>query len=211
MQTTQTAPQGKDTASQAELYMSLELADKTWQLTIGDGRRGPSRYTVDAGDTVAVLECLTKARMRCSLSAQCKIHSCCEAGRDGWWLHRWLVEQGIDNIVVDAASIEVNRRARRAETDRLDGDKLLAMLLRHQAGDLRAGPADRWRLPRHVQGIPFQPEVRELQRGSSTQTTHRHPQKRQLMLRATTALTTAMRGSAVPMPAETCAASAERR
>lgn len=135
MQTTQTTPQGKDTASKGELYVSFELADKQWKLSLSDGRRGPSRHTVDAGDTVAVLECLTKARTRCGLSAQCKVHSCYEAGRDGWWLHRWLVEQGIDNIVVDAASIEVNRRARRAKTDRLDGDKLLAMLLRHHTGE----------------------------------------------------------------------------
>ena len=63
------------------------------------------------------------------------MHSCYEAGRDGWWLHRWLREQGIDNIVVDSASIEVNRRARRAKTDRLDGDKLLALLLRYHAGE----------------------------------------------------------------------------
>ena len=69
------------------------------------------------------------------LQAQAKVHSCYEAGRDGWWLHRWLLEQGIDNIVVDSASIEVNRHARRAKTDRLDGDKLLAMLLRHRAGE----------------------------------------------------------------------------
>ena len=98
MQTTQTTPQGKDTASQGDLYVSFELADKTWKLSLSDGRRGPSRYTVDAGDTVAVLECLTKARTRCGLSAQCKVHSCYEAGRDGWWLHRWLIEQGLDNI-----------------------------------------------------------------------------------------------------------------
>jgi transposase len=135
MQTTQTTPQGKDTASQSDLYVSFELADKKWKLSLSDGRRGPSRHTVDAGDTVAVLECLTKARTRCGLSAQCKVHSCYEAGRDGWWLHRWLIEQGINNIVVDAASIEVNRRARRAKTDRLDGDKLLVMLLRHHTGE----------------------------------------------------------------------------
>lgn len=135
MKATQTAPRIEPTAIQGELYMSFELADKTWKLTISDGRRGPSRFTVDAGDTVAVLECLTKARARCRLSAQCKVHSCYEAGRDGWWLHRWLIEQGTDSIVVDAASIEVNRRARRAKTDRLDGDKLLAMLLRHHAGE----------------------------------------------------------------------------
>ena len=135
MRTTQTTPQGQDAASQVELYVSFELADKKWKLSLSDGRRGPSRYTVDAGDTVAVLECLTKARRRCGLNAQCKVHTCYEAGRDGWWLHRWLIEQGIDNIVVDAASIEVNRRARRAKTDRLDGDKLLVMLLRHHTGE----------------------------------------------------------------------------
>jgi len=50
-------------------------------------------------------------------------------------LHRWLIEQGVDNIVVDSSSIEVNRHARRAKTDRLDGDKLLAMLLRHHRGE----------------------------------------------------------------------------
>ena len=90
--------------------MSFELGDKSWKLTMSDGRRGPSRYTVDAGDTAAVLECISKARARCGLSAEAKVHSCYEAGRDGWWLHRWLIEQGIDNIVVDSASIEVNRK-----------------------------------------------------------------------------------------------------
>ena len=63
--------------------------------------------------------------------------SCYEAGRDGFWLHRWLIAHGIDNIVVDSASIEVNRRARRVKTDRLDGDKLLAMLIRYGAGERR--------------------------------------------------------------------------
>jgi len=60
-----------------------------------------------------------------------------KAGRDGWWLHRWLREQGIDNIVVDSSSIEVNRRAKRAKTDRLDADKLLALLLRYHRGERR--------------------------------------------------------------------------
>jgi transposase len=56
------------------------------------------------------------------------VHSCYEAGRDGWWLHRWISSVGVDNIVVDPARIEVNRRSRRAKTHRLDADKLLAML-----------------------------------------------------------------------------------
>jgi len=132
---TQIVLHGQDTGIPTDLYMSFELGDKKWQLTLSDGRRGPSRYSVGAGDTAAVMQCIGKARERCKLDVQSKVHSCYEAGRDGWWLHRWLVEQGIDNIVVDSSSIEVNRHARRAKTDQLDGDKLLTMLLRHRTGE----------------------------------------------------------------------------
>jgi len=135
MAATQTVLQRADAVTQGELYVSFELGDKKWKVTAGDGRVGPSQYGVDAGDKEAVLNCLRKANERCKLGPQAKVHSCYEAGRDGWWLHRWLIEQGIDNIVVDAASIEVNRRARRAKTDRLDGLKLQAMLLRHHGGE----------------------------------------------------------------------------
>jgi transposase len=61
--------------------------------------------------------------------------SCYEAGRDGFWIHRYLVAQGIENIVVDAASIEVPRRARRTKTDRMDVGKLLTMLIRYDCGE----------------------------------------------------------------------------
>jgi transposase len=100
-----------------------------------DGGRGPSRFSVHAGDTAAVLDCVRRAMERCQLESQAPVHSCYEAGRDGWWLHCWLNEQGIENVVVDPARIEVNRRARRAKTDRLDGDMLLVMLRRHHAGE----------------------------------------------------------------------------
>jgi transposase len=135
MSTTQTVSQDKDTAIAGDLYMSFELGDKSWKVTASDGHRGPSRYNMDAGDTGAVARCVDKARERCKLDPQAKVHSCYEAGRDGWWLHRRLIEQGVDNIVVDSSSIEVNRHARRAKTDRLDGDKLLTMLLRHHHGE----------------------------------------------------------------------------
>jgi hypothetical protein len=54
MATTQTVLPGQDTATQGKLYMSFELGDKSWKLTISDGRRGPSRYSIDAGDTDAI-------------------------------------------------------------------------------------------------------------------------------------------------------------
>jgi len=57
------------------------------------------------------------------------------AGRDGFWLHRYLIRVGIENVVVDSSSIEVNRRRRRAKTDRIDADKLLSLLIRHHQGE----------------------------------------------------------------------------
>ena len=59
--------------------------------------------------------------------------SCYEAGRQGFWLHRWLVAQDVESHVVDSASIEVNRRKRRAKSDRLDVGKLLYQLMRYRA------------------------------------------------------------------------------
>lgn len=134
----ETVLQLQDTTRGHDLYMSCELGDRTWKLTFGNGgRRAPSRYTVGAGDKEAVLKCIDKARKHFGTGEQAKVRSCYEAGRDGWWLHRWLHKLGVDNIVVDAASIELNRRARQAKTDRLDGDKLLTMLLRWHAGEHR--------------------------------------------------------------------------
>lgn len=135
MATTQAILQRQDTSRPSELYASFELGDKQWKITASDGLHNASRYAVRAGDVHAVLECICRAKARFALGEPAPVHSCYEAGRDGWWLHRWLVEHGIDNIVVDAASIEVDRRLRRAKNDRIDGDKLLTLLLRHRGGE----------------------------------------------------------------------------
>jgi len=137
MNAPETALQAKHTEDPGSLYMAFELSDKHWQLVLSDGRRRPSCHTVEAGHTKAVLEVIAKVKARCGVTGTGVVHSCYEAGRDGFWLHRWLRAQGIDNIVVDSASIEVNRRARRAKTDRLDGAKLLTMLLRYHADEPR--------------------------------------------------------------------------
>ncbi|WP_042876775.1 IS110 family transposase [Cupriavidus necator] len=137
MNAPETALQGQDTAVIGRLYIAFELGDKSWKLSLGDGVYAPSRCTVAASDMASVLTAISKAKARCGLAAEAPVRSCYEAGRDGFWLHRWLTEQGIHNLVVDSASIEVNRRARRAKTDRLDGDKLLSMLMRYHAGERR--------------------------------------------------------------------------
>ena len=58
-----------------------------------------------------------------------------EAGRDGFWLHRFLASIGVDNLVVDPASIEKPRKHRAPKTDRLDAQKLLTCLMRHWRGE----------------------------------------------------------------------------
>src|SRR5262245_34227076 len=118
------AAHGKDTGTAGELYLAFELGQKSWKLSLSDGAHSPSRYTVDAADPAAVPECIAQTKAGGRVAAAAGVHSSYEAGRDGFWLHRWLIAQGIDNIVVDSSSIEVNRRARRTKTDRLDGDKL---------------------------------------------------------------------------------------
>src|SRR4029450_8333766 len=69
------------------------------------------------------------------VQAATPVRSCYEAGRDGFWLHRYLTSSGIANVVVDSSSIEVNRRLRRAKSDGLDARKLLGMLLRYHGGE----------------------------------------------------------------------------
>jgi transposase len=95
----------------------------------------PWLTTVPAGDLRGVERAVARARTRFKLSAQAAVVSCYEAGRDGFWIHRALTQLGIRNRVVDSASIEVNRRARRAKTDRLDALKLVRMLVRVSGGE----------------------------------------------------------------------------
>jgi len=114
----------EDSVVEAMLYMALELSNKTWRVTFGDGARR-RQVSVPAGDLAKLREALSQAKERFGLPALTPVVSCYEAGRDGFWLHRCLVSMGIDNVVVDSSSIEVNRRKRRATTDRIDGEQLL--------------------------------------------------------------------------------------
>lgn len=142
MATTKQAPMD-DTSVVVMLYMALELSGAKWKVALGDGKRAPSQHTLKAADVLGLLGVIEKAKKRCKLAGEVRVMSCYEAGRDGFWLHRWLVEQGIANVVVDSSSIEVNRRARRAKSDGLDAAKLYEMLVRYAGGEQRV-----WRVVR---------------------------------------------------------------
>ena len=135
MERNQVALQGTSVMATGKLYVSLELANSKWRVAASDGGTKVSEHTVDAGDGSALLTVIERARARFGLGKQAPVLSCYEAGRDGFWLHRMLIASGISNLVVDAASIEVNRRHRRAKTDRIDSRKLLANLMRYDAGE----------------------------------------------------------------------------
>jgi len=128
--------------TEAVLYMALELSNEKWRLAFGDGSR-QRQVGIAAGAIGELLEQLGKVKAKWEMPADTRVVSCYEAGRDGFWLHRQLVELGIANQVVDAASIEVSRRARRAKTDRLDAQALLEKLMRYAHGERRV-----WRVVR---------------------------------------------------------------
>jgi transposase len=126
------------------LFLAFELSQNLWKLgfTFGVAQR-PRLRTITARDLQALQHEIQAAKKRFDLPANTPVLSCYEAGRDGFWLHRYLEKNGIQNLVVDSSSIEVSRRARRRKTDKLDVNKLLAMLIRFHNGERKV-----WRVVR---------------------------------------------------------------
>lgn len=119
--------------SRKSLYIALELSASTWKLGFSTG--GPVRVrTIGAGDIPALLEEITRAQARADVNTT-DVIVCYEAGRDGFWIQRLLASQGFECVVVDPSSIQVDRRARRRKTDRIDVTKLCIQLARWHAGD----------------------------------------------------------------------------
>jgi transposase len=128
----------ESTAHPDTLFMAIELGSTTWKVafTAARGER-PRLRALPAGDLARLASEIARAKARLRLPATAPVQSCYEAGRDGFWLHRALLAQAIVNVVVDPSSITVDRRARRAKTDRLDATALVTQLRNAAAGDRR--------------------------------------------------------------------------
>jgi transposase len=125
-----------NTPKKGKLYMAMELSQKEWKLGFSVGPGQAPRLRNMPGRNLEVLKDeIRLARERFGLGKGVEVESCYEAGRDGFWLHRFLETQGVRNLVVDSASIEVSRRFRRVKTDRMDVGKLLGMLMRYDLGE----------------------------------------------------------------------------
>jgi transposase len=126
------------------LYVAFELGWSEWKLAFATApAEAPRLRGLAARNTLALEGEIVKAKRRLGLAADAPVCCCYEAGRDGFWLHRWLTAQGWHNVIVDSASIEINRRRRRAKSDRLDAVKLVRMLQRYHGGEAKV-----WRVVR---------------------------------------------------------------
>jgi len=119
-------------SSKVTLHCALELSKSSWLLAIQfPDRPQPSLYRIKGGDAEGLMSQLLIARDRCAKASGkvCSITLCYEVGYDAFWLARFLMARGIECLVVDPASLQVNRRARRAKTDRIDVGMLLRALI----------------------------------------------------------------------------------
>ncbi len=114
------------------LYVSMELSARVWELFFGVERGARARRRrIGAGDLDSLSGELGRSKKHFGLSETVRVVSCYEAGRDGFWLHRLLQSWGVENLVIDAGSMERTVRRRRVKTDRIDGEKLLRTLMAH--------------------------------------------------------------------------------
>jgi transposase len=121
------------------LFLACELSAKTWKLGFTTGHGQPPRErSLPARHQGRLLHEVAQAKRRFGLPETAPVVSCYEAGREGFWLHRFVQAHGTTNSVVDS-SIEVKRRKRRAKSDGLDVRKLLTMLIRSHHGERGGG------------------------------------------------------------------------
>jgi transposase len=118
------------------LYIALELGQDKWLLACAtEAAEKPRLRSMPARDLDRLALEIAKAKARFQLPPDAPVCTCYEAGRDGFWLQRALTSRGIVNVVVDASSIEVNRRSKQVKTDPVDAAKLLNLLCRYHGGE----------------------------------------------------------------------------
>ncbi|MCB8836496.1 IS110 family transposase [Aurantimonas sp. VKM B-3413] len=123
------------------IFVSLELSNSTWLVTsLSPGSNKMSRHTVVGGEIAGLFACFAELRKKVQ-AREGKLYPLVvieEAGLDGFWIDRCLRrEDWIESHVVDAASIAVSRRRRRAKTDRIDGETLIRTLMAYKRSEPR--------------------------------------------------------------------------
>ena len=127
----------KDTKNtQTTLYMAMEVSKASWKLGFSTNGTKVRVVTTHGGSVPSVVRAIAEAKVKLGLGKDVRVLSCYEAGRDGLWIHRALLAEGIENVVIDPSALEVDRRKKRAKTDRIDVTRMVLQLIRHdQYGD----------------------------------------------------------------------------
>ena len=102
--------EGSEVAKQ--LYMAMELSSRTWKLGFSTGGGKLRIRDVGAGQLGEVLKEMAVSKEKLRVGPETKVIACFEAGRDGHWLYRWLVSEGVEALEIDSSSIEKARRGR---------------------------------------------------------------------------------------------------
>ena len=111
----ETAEQSTRPARPVELFVAFELSRSSRKLasTTDESARKRCRG-MDARDLPGEHRELRRAKREFGLPSDAPVSSCFEAGRDVFWIHRYLfAARGIENVVVDAASIELSYSLRK--------------------------------------------------------------------------------------------------
>jgi transposase len=125
----------ESSADLRKLHIAFELSAKKWLLASSDGGVRIRTKSLEPGDGFALAEEIGAARKHFRLPVEAKVVSCYEAGRDGFWVHRWVTQYGVENVVIDASSLKVDRKARRSKSDGIDVRQMLADLVRYHRGE----------------------------------------------------------------------------
>jgi transposase len=129
----------KDDTQTDRLLVAIEMSLSKWGLSAArEGQPRKRVKTVTGGDYQVLLEAIADFKARFKLSPDAPVVFCYEAGRDGFYPYRRLVELGHDVWVIDSASIEVSRHLRNAKSDGIDADKLVELMQRKAGGEQRA-------------------------------------------------------------------------
>lgn len=126
---------------QRTLYVSLELSKNRWQLLCSAGGKKKQAGNMTPGSASDLDAILGRAKTKLGLPEDARVVSCLEAGRDGFWPHRFMAQQMVEDLVIDASSMLVNRKGRRPKNDKIDVGRMLTELVRHDRGD-----EDVWRV-----------------------------------------------------------------
>lgn len=124
-----------------KIFVAIELSKAKWVVAVHlPTNEKISLFEIAGGDVDRLLKLFARTRTMVQARGgdEAEIHSCYEAGYDGFWLHRLLETKGIRNCVLDSASIQVSRRRRRVKTDRTDAEGLIRVFMAWHRGEHQA-------------------------------------------------------------------------